>query len=142
MSLAHIQIPREEVMFRGEPLSFRGLSLNDFSTLMRGHLADLNKLFDLYDNEETRETAIAQSAKFAITIVQETPAMVAQLIVLASDSPQEEIEIAQQFPLPLQVECVRAIINLTFEEAGGAKKFLDSLMAMVTSLRPKAASEG
>ncbi|TKW79002.1 MAG: hypothetical protein DI543_07465, partial [Bradyrhizobium icense] len=77
MSLAHIQIPREEVMFRGEPLSFRGLSLNDFSTLMRGYMADLNKLFDLYDNEETRETAIAQSAKFAITIVQETPAMVA-----------------------------------------------------------------
>lgn len=138
MSLANIQIPREVVMFRGEPISLRGLSLNDFSTLMRGHLADLNKLFDLYDKEETRDTAMAQSARFAITIVQETPAMVAQLIVMASDSPEEEIAIAETFPLPLQVECLRTIINVTFEEAGGAKKFFDSLMAMVTSLRPKA----
>lgn len=137
MSLANIQIPREVVMFRGEPIALRGLSLNDFSTLMRGHLAELNKLFDLYDNEETRDTAMSQSASFAIKIVQEAPAMVAQLIVLASDSPQEEISIAEAFPLPLQVECVRAIINVTFEEAGGAKKFLDSLSAMVTNLRPK-----
>jgi len=142
MSLANILIPRDEVMFRGESLSFRGLSLNDFSTLMRGHMAELSKLFDMYDNVETRETAISQSANFAIKIVQEAPGMVAQLIVLASDSPQEHIEHAEKFPLPLQVECVRCIINLTFEEAGGAKKFLDSLMQMVTSLRPKAASEG
>lgn len=137
MSLANIQIPREVVMFRGEPIALRGLSLNDFSTLMRGHLAELNKLFDLYDNDDTRETAMSQSATFAIKLVQETPALVAQLIVLASDSPQEELKIAESFPLPLQVECVRAIINITFEEAGGAKKFLDSLMGMVSSLRPK-----
>lgn len=137
MSLSDFQIHTETVSFRGGSLELRGLSLNDFSTLMRGHLADLNKLFDLYDNPETRETAIGQSAKFAITIVQETPAMVAQLIVLASDSSQDTLHIAERLPLPTQVECVRHVINLTFEEAGGAKKFLDSLMAMVSSLRPK-----
>lgn len=142
MSLADIQIPRDEVTFRGESLSFRGLSLNDFSTLMRGHMEELSTLFDMYDNAETRDTAISQSAHFAIKIVKEAPNMVAQLIVLASDSPQEHIEHAKRFPLPLQVECVRCIINVTFEEAGGAKKFLDSLMGMVTNLRPKAASEG
>lgn len=142
MSLANIQIPRSEVMFRGESLSFRGLSLNDFSALMRNHMAELSTLFDMYDNAETRDTAISQSANFAIKIVKEAPEMVAQLIVLASDSPQDDLKIAKQFPLPLQVECVRCIINVTFEEAGGAKKFLDSLMGMVTTLRPKAASEG
>jgi hypothetical protein len=36
----------------------------------------------------------------------------------------------------VQVECIRKIIELTFEEAGGAKKFLDSLVGMVKVMGP------
>lgn len=140
MSLKDFIIAREEVAFQGGSLSIRGLSLNDFALLMRDYLVELNALFVLYEKEESRDTAAAQSAKFAITLVKETPQLVAQLIVLCSDGDQEDIAIAEKLPLPLQVEVIRKCIEITFEEAGGAKKFLDSLMGMVGAIRPKTLS--
>lgn len=141
MSLADFTVHRDQVAFQGGTLSVRGLSLNDITFLVRDHLDELNTLFAMYEKEETRETAAAQSVQFAIRIIKETPRLVAQLIVLASDSPQDQLAKAETLPLPVQVEMMRKIIEMTFEEAGGAKKFLDSLVTMVTALRPKTATE-
>jgi hypothetical protein len=135
MALHDFMVVTEEVSFRGGRFALRGLALNDVSELVRNHLPELNKLFQLYDNEETRENALAESARFAITIVRETPIMVAKMIALAADEPQA-VDVAARLPLPVQVECVRKIIELTFEEAGGAKKFLDSVMSLVGGMIP------
>lgn len=136
MSLKDFQIATRSVAFRGQSLVIRGLALNDISHLIREYLAEINTLFGLYEKEETRETAAAQSVQFAVTIIKETPNLVAQLIVLATDSPQDTLEIAERLPIPVQTELIRQVIELTFEEAGGAKKFIDSLVELVTSLRP------
>ena len=135
MALHDFTVVSEEVSFRGGRIALRGLALNDVSELVRNHLPELNKLFQLYDKEETREQALAESARFAITIVRETPIMVAKMIALAADEPQS-VDIAGRLPLPVQVECIRKIIDLTFEEAGGAKKFLDSVMSLVGGMIP------
>jgi len=136
MSLQDFKIHTEEVTFRGGSFALRGLALNDVAALIREHLDELNKLFHLYDNEETRETALAESARFAITIVREAPHLAALMIALAADEP-EAVNVAERLPLPNQVECIRKIIELTFEEAGGAKKFLDSLVDLVGGMTPK-----
>lgn len=136
MTLKDFQIATRSVDFRGGSLSVRGLALNDISHLIRDYLTELNTLFALYSKEESRETANAQSVQFAVTIIKETPNMVAQLIVMATDSTQGELHIAERLPIPVQTEVLRNVIELTFEEAGGAKKFLDSIVALVTNLRP------
>jgi hypothetical protein len=136
MSLKDFKIASDVVTFRGGSLELRGLSLNDFSVLMRGYLPELNNLFKLYEDEATRENAISQSVKFATTLVQETPQMVAQMIVLCADEDQSLLSVAARLPITVQVECIRKIIELTFEEAGGAKKFLDSLVGMVKTMGP------
>jgi hypothetical protein len=135
MALHDFKVVTEEVSFRGGRFALRGLALNDVSDLVRNNLSELNKLFQLYDNEGTREQALAESARFAITIVRETPNMVSKMIALAADEP-EAIAVAARLPLPVQVECMRKIIELTFEEAGGAKKFLDSVMSLVGGMIP------
>lgn len=140
MSLQDFNVVREVVPFQGGSLDVRGLSLNDITFLVRDYLDELNTLFSLYEKEETRETATAQAVTFAIRIVQETPRLVAQLIVLAGDADQSLISKAETLPLPVQIEALRRIIELTFEEAGGAKKFIDSLVGMIASLRPKTAT--
>lgn len=140
MSLKDFKIASDVVTFRGGSLELRGLSLNDFSVLMRGYMAELNNLFKLYEDDANRDLAITQSVKFATTIVQEAPNMVAQMIVLCGDEDQELLPVAAKLPLPVQVECVRKIIELTFEEAGGAKKFLDSLVGMVKVMGPSGAT--
>jgi hypothetical protein len=140
MSLKDFKIASDVVTFRGGSLELRGLSLNDFSVLMRGYMAELNNLFKLYEDDASRDLAITQSVKFATTIVQEAPGMVAQMIVLCGDEDQSLLPTAAKLPLPVQVECVRKIIELTFEEAGGAKKFLDSLVGMVKVMGPSGAT--
>jgi hypothetical protein len=136
MSLKDFKIASDVVTFRGGSLELRGLSLNDFSVLMRGYLPELNNLFKLYEDEATRENAISQSVKFATTLVQEAPQMVAQMIVLCGDEDQSLLPVASRLPITVQVECIHKIIELTFEEAGGAKKFLDSLVGMVKVMGP------
>jgi hypothetical protein len=137
MALSDFQVARKPVLFRGEPLiEVRGLALNDISFLIRDHLDQLNALFDMYDKPETRESALVESAQFAITLIKQAPDLVAQMIVLAADEQQSMLDVARKLPLPTQVEAVRAIIELTFEEAGGAKKFIDSLMSLVSGVMP------
>lgn len=142
MTLKDFQIATRSVSFRGGSLDVRGLALNDISHLIREYLTEINTLFGMYENEATRDTAAAQSVQFAVTIIKETPNLVAQLIVLATDSTQDELHLAERLPIPVQTELIRQIIELTFEEAGGAKKFLDSLVTLVTSLRPATATGG
>lgn len=141
MSLKDFVITHEEVTFRGGTISLRGLALNDVTLLVRDYLVELGNLFDMYENDEQRETAIAQSAQFAIKVVMEAPQLAAQVIVLASDGDQSDLPKASKMPLPNQVECIRKIMEITFEEAGGAKKFLGSLMEMVSVLRPTSSTE-
>jgi len=142
MSLSAVLIPTREVTLGEVRVPVRGISLNDISSMLRDYLAEISALFDMYDNEETRETALAASASFAIRLVQECPDVAAQCIVLVTDSPQSELEKAKRFPLGWQVEVMRVALEVTFEEAGGAKKFLDRMMSTIRVMRPKTASLG
>jgi ParB-like chromosome segregation protein Spo0J len=135
MALKDFAIRKDKVSFQGGVLELRGLALIDVSVLVRNHMDELNRLLGLYDNEQTRATALAEAANFAIALVKESPQIVAQMIALASDEP-DEIAVAERLPLPVQVEAMRKIIEMTFEEAGGAKKFLDSLLTMVGGMMP------
>lgn len=136
MSLADVVIPTREVTLGESRVMVRGISLNDVSALLRDHLVELSTLFDLYDDEETRETAMAAGASFAIKLVQEAPDMAAMCIILLTDSPASDLPKARKFPLGWQVELIRVALEVTFEEAGGGKKFLDKMMAMVRNVRP------
>lgn len=138
MSLATYAIQREEVTFMGGSLMLRGLSLNDISSLMYNYLDQLERLFGMYSDEAQQETAMQEGAKFAVTILRECPKMAAQLIVLAGDEPQELLSIAEQLPIPVQVEAIRKVFDLTFADAGGAKKFVDGIVAVVRANRPTA----
>jgi hypothetical protein len=144
MALKDFTIRREEMRFQGGVVLMRGLALNDITHLLREHLAELNTLFKLYEKEDTRDTAIAQSINFATTIVMKTPELAATAITLACDeidSP-EALDVARKLPFPTQVEMIRKIIELTFEEAGGLKKFIDSLVGTIQTLRPASLTEG
>lgn len=140
MSLKDFQIHREAVTYRGVSVHVRGIAPKDITHLIRGHLTELNTLFEMYSKEETKQTAIAQSVAFAGRIVSELPDFAVHLIMAAADEDMDDEETfdhVMKFPIPLQIELVRKIADITFEEAGGAKKFIDSIVDMVNTLRPR-----
>lgn len=144
MSLRDFVIRKESVAHRGGSTEVRGIALFDISDLMRNHLAEMNKLFAMYSNLETRDTAITQGMQFAARIVDEVPALVTAIIIRACDEDQHDkelVEHVQRFPIGMQVELIRKVIELTVEEAGGAKKLLDSLVTMVNTVKPTTETE-
>lgn len=135
MGLADYKPKREQITFSGGSFSVRGLGLDDFAVLINEHLADMDSLFDLYDEASRQDARVAEIARFAIVLAREAPALTANVIALASDEP-DTVEQARRLSLPVQVNALKAIGTLTFEEAGGFRKFAESLTSLLTAIRP------
>lgn len=139
MSLADFEIRTEDVMYQGAvATTVRGIALRDITGLLGKHMADLNKMIDLYEREGSSQVTVAKGAEFAMRMVNEVPDLVDGIILAATDETDtpELREKLRVLPIGLMVEVMRKIIELTTEDAGGAKKLLDSLVATVRTMRP------
>lgn len=136
MSIADYKPATLDVSVRGltEPMKVRGLSLDDIAVLMNEHLVDINYLFDVYSNAPVGAGPLA-TAQFATTLATNAPALVANTIALAADEPGAASAI-RRMPLPVQVDALIKIVQLTFDEAGGARKFFESLTMLLGALAP------
>ncbi len=146
MQLSTFDIPVREVKFRSGTLYVRGVATADITMLLSDHLDQLNNIFGLYGldgdkaPDEAQQTAIVSNAlQFAINLVAKSPELVAKLITNCTEG--LPIELVRQMPAPVQVDAIRAIFDLTFEEHGGAKKFLGSVLNLVAAMRPASPSE-
>jgi hypothetical protein len=135
MQLADYAPQREQVSFRSGSLTVRGLALDDVAILMRENLSDLDSLLKMYAQDVDERAAVAATAQYAVALIRETPALVARMIALACDEPSSEHN-ARKLPIPVQVDLIKKIVELTFSEAGGAKKFFESLTGLLTVIRP------
>ncbi len=135
MSLADFQPARETVAFKGGEFSVRGLALDDVAVLMRHHMSDIDALVNAFASDTTPEMASTVVVQHAITLIKEAPGLVANLIALASDEP-DSVDNARRLGIAVQVRAIEAIAKLTFDEAGGPKKFVESLVNLLRGLRP------
>lgn len=141
MSIADYKPETAEVKFKGGSLTVRGLALDDLAVLMGTHLSDLDVLVGMFQREVKAELAVPVMAQYAITLVKEAPGLVANLIALACDD-GDNVDPYRKLSMPKQLECVEKIANLTFEEAGGPKKFFESLMRLIRGVTPPAKKAG
>lgn len=141
MSLAEFEPQREVVSFKGGSLNLRGLALDDIAVLIRENLTDLDDLLKLYAEDVDNRVAVAATAQYAVSLVRETPELVARLVCLACDEPGLEHK-ARRLPIPTQIKAIQAIVDLTFREAGGVKNFLESLTTLMADIRPHAVQTG
>lgn len=126
--LSDFQVETRKFDLKGGSFEVGGLSLESFAVLVRTHLADLEALFDLFQNVETLAGADIQ--KLAIAVAEEAPGFVANVIALASGEPHAAPQ-AQKLPFPVQVDALVAIGDLTFGEVGGVKKFLPTVARLI-----------
>lgn len=145
MSLAEFEPQRVTVSFGREPrkfeLSLRGLALDDVTIIIRENLAGLDDVLQVYADNVNDKVAVAATAQYALELVKGSPALVARIIALAADESHLESK-AARLPIPVQVDCIKAIIELTFSEAGGVKNFVESLTNLMGAIRPVPAQTG
>ncbi|QGF21047.1 tail assembly protein [Pectobacterium phage MA12] len=128
MGLMDYQPPSEEVQFKGGSFELKGLSTQDFSLLLQRHSVDLEKIFDLYERGENgSDFTGAGLAQFVMSLISDAPGLVANAIALSAGEQKAADHVAKTFGIALQLRCLKIVGRLTFEEAGGVKKFVESL---------------
>lgn len=141
MALADYVPESRPVMVKGKPLfNVEGLSLDTLAVLVKTHMPDFDAIMDIVTKgERVTETFLDQLQRVSQSIVVQAPGLAANIIAVASteELTEELIATARRLPFPVQVDALMQIGALTFEEVGGVKKAMESLMALLMRLRTK-----
>lgn len=132
-------IPTEKISWgkgAGQVVEVRGLSFNDFTQLFVKHGKGLDQLFNFIEAGAGQlEAAASKDIKtFGSGFIMRAPELVAQLIAVAADSPDQAPKVAQ-LPLPVQIKCLEAIYRMTVEEAGGLADFMQLVLRIAEEVR-------
>jgi hypothetical protein len=141
MALSDYRPETAEIVFKGGSFNVKGLTLEDVSSLIRTHLPDMESLFDMYQQSAGDVFANGAAERLILKLAKDAPALTANVIACASGEP-DSVDAARALSLPLQVRALTEIGRLTFEDAGGPKKFFESLMALTGNIIPPALIAG
>lgn len=137
MPLIGYKPPVDTVDLQGGSFEVKGLSLDDVSVLIQANLDDAENLFEVFNRSVGDGTNIDFKA-VAGTLATYSPRFVSAAIALACTEEAEfndRLSAAKTLPLPVQIDAIKKIGTLTFEEVGGVKKFLEDLMVLKGRLR-------
>lgn len=123
------------VPFKGGQLDVRGLTLEDVAILLRTHLVDLDKIVEMFQGGVHDSVTSTMFAKYALKLARQAPGLVANIIALACDD-GDDVDPYRKLGMAVQVDAIEHIGRLTFEEAGGPKKFVEKLKALLQGMRP------
>lgn len=128
MSLADLTVEQREVTVKGGSFVVKGLTLESLTVLVRTHLPDLEKLFDLFvQNEKLQDGDIE---RLALAALEEAPGFVSNVIALAAGEPDQAPKV-NMLPIDVQFKALTDIAEMTFGEVGSVGKLLEKVVAML-----------
>ena len=125
MTLAALELPTETIQVgnRGS-FTVRGLSFVDVAALIQNHKNELDTIVGLFVSGKGSPDALFR------TLLTEMPAVAAKIVACAADEPNEAGKILK-LPVTVQLDALMAVGRLTFEEAGGVKKFAEQVVVLL-----------
>jgi hypothetical protein len=129
----------DQVVVKGQAMRVRGLTGDDLGLLVRAHLGTVEAVLQAVKDSAAGPLSGDQTSRFVLMLAQDAPEVVAQIIAIASDEP-DQADAARKLPFPVQIDALQRIGRLTFEEAGGSEGFANALAALVAGTRKKPAS--
>ena len=126
-----------------QKITVRGIGLQDIRKLLRVHGPGMAKLFDdsmkavtiaaaTQGEKPAPEVDPLDAGNIMIAALEQAPDLIADLIVLATDSPNtvEAFKVAERLPLPVQLKALTEIVRLTLEEHGGLGEFIETVLTL------------
>jgi hypothetical protein len=110
-----------------QSITFRGLDLNDLSTIISNNLDGVSKAVDLYSRSKADIFAQQNMQGFILVLAKDFPGVVTEVISVASDSPEVR---DMKLPFPFQLRALAEISKLTLEEVGGMGNLFATLGAL------------
>lgn len=127
MALSDFFLDTQEIIFGKNKLQIRGLSFIDIALLIAKHKDAIEQLIGVFKKGDAETNIVS-------TLLTELPELASHVIACACDEP-ECADKARKLPLPVQLDALMAVGRLTFEEAGGVKKFAEQLADLFKSAR-------
>lgn len=131
MALRDYTQPTKTVEFPGGSFVVKGLSFNTLAALFTDAKDEMMEAMGLYDGMASSGEVTNEA--LGLALIQQFPKVVAKLIAYGAGEPDAE-EQAGKLPVPVQMDALMALSDLTFAEPDALKKFV----GQVTSLIQKA----
>lgn len=139
-------------------LTVRGLSSADVMRLVRIHGPALGRMFEMLVAGKVK-LDLDSAAMLAGMVMDQAPALLSDVLVIAADTPPEEIltafDAAQRLPVSAQIEAFERIAELTFIDQtpgefletvvkmlGGMNGLLSALNLPASPLDPRPSADG
>lgn len=138
MSLSTLVLPTKHIKVGKSGFEVRGLTFSDITLMIKSQRSEVLKVVDLYvasaENGEDPLEGGDSGIAFIQKILSDLPEFVAHVIATASDEP-ENWEIVKKLPIPVLLQSIMYIGELTFEDDEGLKKFLENIIKLLGTLR-------
>ncbi len=137
MALSDFTPETIEIKSKRVTFDVRGLSMIDLSAILRVHIDDLEHLFKMYEEEAGNASfSNISMARYATRLISDAPGLVSHIIALAADEP-DMVSTVERLPMMTQLDALKAIGKLTFEEVGGVKKLVETLGDLLKEMSPE-----
>lgn len=120
----------------GQNRPVRGLSLDDMSLLVVGHLDSMMDITTLYIQSQNDVLSVTNMTDLITVAVRQFPDFISEVISIVTDTPELR---NVRLPAGLQLKVIAAALKLTIEDAGG----LGNLSAILqTAVKAAVAGRG
>lgn len=138
MSLAEYNPPSRDVPLGTTSIKLVGLSFQAISILVQEHAPDLDTVWALIKKSDVLQEGDVK--RLALSLAVDAPGLCANIIALAANEPQNA-EQAAKIPAPTQIALLVDIMDMTFTEVGGVKKFKEMVANLLGTLMVKMPSK-
>lgn len=146
MSLANLQLRSATVPYNGTDITVYGLSANDLAGLIANQMSAMEQVFDIIEGagvKSAEDLSNVNVAELGQTLLTQAPGFIAAAIAYAAREPEFEHNVLH-LPAPVQVELLKEIAQLTFNDVAGFRQFVGNVIAALRSAKgvvPQASNE-
>ena len=130
----------------GESFLVKGLSVSDLNVLVQQYYPDLVVIAEQFTAIGVNVWESGNVNAFLLDAIRLAPHIVGTVIAIGNqeDEPTDFAHVermARLLPFPVQTEALQAIMELTFREVGGPKKFVATLSKLIAGMMPPGTAE-
>lgn len=137
MSLANLQLRTKTVTYNDTDIVLRGLSANDIAGLILSQMDCIEQVFDIVESQGVKSTADLANVNIAEVgqrLMVQVPGFIAAAIAYSANEPEYADKVLH-LPAPVQVEALRHIAELTFNDEAGFREFVGNVVAALRSAK-------
>ena len=137
MSLANLQLRTEAVPYNDSEITLHGLSANAIAGLILLQFSNIEEIFNIVEGagvKSTADLANVNVAEVGQRLLVQMPDFIAHVIAYAAHEPDQWQKVIH-LPAPVQVECLKKLAQLTFNDEAGFREFVGNVVAALRSAK-------